>query len=143
MNMTANHIREYYSSIINLWGVQVALREIVVKGPGYTTTFLIFQVVDNVAFNDVSRPGFHIIKICATLFYVCVLFIDKKTGFLLTVFGFFQEPPQPTLHHYLYSLVTIQNGQFSLWYNRTLCTLHILQSGPLSRIDHLHSKHYL
>ena len=43
----------------------------------------------------------------------------------------------------VYSLVTIQNGQFSLWYNRTLSKLHILQSDPWSRIDHLHSKHNL
>jgi hypothetical protein len=64
MNMTANHIWEYYSSIINLWRVQVALQEIVVKGPGYSIRlhFLFFRVVNNVAFNDVSRQGFHIIK---------------------------------------------------------------------------------
>jgi hypothetical protein len=45
----------------------------------------------------------HLIKTCATLFYIYVLFIDKKPffRFFLTVFGFvfFQELPQPIVQH--------------------------------------------
>ena len=45
--------------------------------------------------------------------------------------------PTPLFTTIYTHLLQFKFEQFSLWYNRTLCTLHILQSGPLSRIDHL------